>query len=558
MNSDSSLPTPRQQQNSADTVTFSKRKKAPTEKKQLSQNPATPTRLSQGLKANSNTTQPVQQAQAEAQKQAILMEAQRTSNLQRFQDFMSRAHTSRRNAGQAQLNIAQLWQVFSQQLAQEWGQQPSPSISGQDSSQANASGNFAMIQTLPQGGRRFAVKSPFQTPSKPLTQQASQSLSTQSPLSNMAIELRAANRMPTLQPYQQSPYSYEQNYMQSPAMSNLSYNPMLTLTAGYNANSPTTSLADVSFGQAKTQELLPRGNDLDLSTGFSVQFQDNDLYPSPPEDLQGTQNAIESSNVMEIPGWASPALGHENEILEGAAETTFGNIDFQMAGNEIADASFSALTNNSTPSFLAHSEAVSQPSYRQKDPNHPKQHGFQQTAVDSAGAAQPTNGSTNLVYHSYALYDARSAPPQRLQSEPASVTTARSSYSSSDTAPARSTVARKRPVAAPTPSTRSPTIAAGAQDFPVCLHCHERWWNETCDNGEPCQNCSSSGTSCERPECHQERGTCTNARCSRVHEGDARFRYVVSRPKPLRRKGKMGDRVDSPVMVMRKRSGEGI
>jgi hypothetical protein len=45
-----------------------------------------------------------------------------------------------------------------------------------------------------------------------------------------------------------------------------------------------------------------------------------------------------------------------------------------------------------------------------------------------------------------------------------------------------------------------------ANTLPVCVHCHQEWWNDTCDAGEPCQNCTLSGTSCERPKCHKNPG----------------------------------------------------
>ncbi|KAF1343754.1 hypothetical protein EJ07DRAFT_160660 [Lizonia empirigonia] len=83
----------------------------------------------------------------------------------------------------------------------------------------------------------------------------------------------------------------------------------------------------------------------------------------------------------------------------------------------------------------------------------------------------------------------------------------------------------------------------------VCLHCHQNWWNESCDAGEPCFNCMGSHTACERPQCLSfAAGTCTTARCARVHEGDA-YRNVVVKPKTLKRVGKKGEQKISPSVL---------
>jgi hypothetical protein len=557
MNSDEDLPAPEQQGGNANNLATPKRKISAGNRK-LSQNPAMPTRLPQGLNTNISPVQPVQQAQvqAKAHEQAVLMQAQRTGNTQRFRDFVLRANASRRNAGRSQLNVVQLWHVFSRQLAEEGSQQPSASISGEGSSQANISGNFATMQNLSQGGGQLALQSSFQAPATPVIQHAHHSFNNQSPFSTRALDFEAAEKMQTPQLYQQSPRSALQTHMQSPAMSNMSFNPMLTLTSGYNANSPAISFTNVPFGQAIPQEIQDRGDDLKPSDQSPARFQDDRLYLSPPENLRGAQSANESIELAEILGWASPTPNVENNFLEGAGDATFGNVNFQISGNDVTNGSFSATTNSSTPfpSLLQDSEASSHPSLQQQDSSRPTQHESQKPAVNRAlfsGAAETTNVSMDFARHSQPQHDGQSTPHHRQYSEAPSIISIRSSQPSPDNAPARPTAARKRPMAAPPSSTRSTTPAMGGQDFPVCLSCHEKWWNETCDAGEPCQNCSLSGRSCERPKCHLEPGQCTNARCSRIHEGDTRFRYVVQKPKTLKRKGKMGDAVDSPVVMMR-------
>ena len=92
--------------------------------------------------------------------------------------------------------------------------------------------------------------------------------------------------------------------------------------------------------------------------------------------------------------------------------------------------------------------------------------------------------------------------------------------------------------------------ALTSSSIPVCLNCYENWWNESCDTGEPCQNCIAVCKPCERPRClNFAVGTCTVTRCPRVHEGDLRYKNVVARPKTLKRICKKGEARTSPNML---------
>jgi hypothetical protein len=125
------------------------------------------------------------------------------------------------------------------------------------------------------------------------------------------------------------------------------------------------------------------------------------------------------------------------------------------------------------------------------------------------------------------------------------------------TSPSRPSTSRNPSVPASTRSTRSTPAPSAVSNSvsgklpPVtCVHCHENWWNESCDGGEPCQNCISSKKTCERPRClNFAAGTCTSARCPRVHEGDARYENVVSKPKTLKRIGKKAEAKPSPMVL---------
>ncbi|KAG9201062.1 hypothetical protein G6514_006442 [Epicoccum nigrum] len=117
----------------------------------------------------------------------------------------------------------------------------------------------------------------------------------------------------------------------------------------------------------------------------------------------------------------------------------------------------------------------------------------------------------------------------------------------STSSPVRSTPAPAQATRAPVQSTPAPVI----NDLPKpCLHCHERWWNSTCDADEPCANCQGSGVACERPLCHSDATGCANPRCVRVHTNDGSgYVNVVAKPKALKRVGKRDGRKRSPKEV---------
>lgn len=418
--SDASLPAPERQRGYANPAATPARNSL-SATLPLIRNPAMPTRLPQGLNTNTSPQQPGPQVQTQALHQAqaqssaqtwaqaqeqtkakvktIFEHAQHTGTMRQFHAFMTHANASIQKTGQPQLGIEQLWHMFSQNTAQQANQQPTTPMNGQRSSQFNDSCILALMQDHPQGGGQIALQSSFRPPATLVAQPAYQPFSIQSPSFNAANSFGSAGSMPVNQLCQQSPPFVTQNSMQS--LSNMSSDPMLTLTAEYNENSPAVSFTDTSVGQLALQQFQTTDDDLALPTQFPAHSQDGNLYPCPPENLQAYQQANEPTDFGDIPAQASPTLD----------------------------------------------------------------------------------------------------PP--------------------------------------------------LQDFPVCVRCHEKWWNETCDADEPCQNCVHSGKACERPKCHLHPGTCTSNRCSRVHEGDTRFRHVVARPKTLKREGGKSDAAVSPVELAR-------
>lgn len=93
--------------------------------------------------------------------------------------------------------------------------------------------------------------------------------------------------------------------------------------------------------------------------------------------------------------------------------------------------------------------------------------------------------------------------------------------------------------------------------FPICLNCYRSWWNDTCDEGEPCKNCMGLGVPCERILClNYQSGTCPNSRCTKVHEGEARYKQLVQKPKTVKRVGKKETKLESPVEILQRQTRE--
>jgi hypothetical protein len=87
----------------------------------------------------------------------------------------------------------------------------------------------------------------------------------------------------------------------------------------------------------------------------------------------------------------------------------------------------------------------------------------------------------------------------------------------------------------------------------ACTNCHEMWANTWCDDGDPCENCSSSGAKCRRPACEHAdvpQAQCPKQRrCNRAHS-DRQWTLAEYR-KDLKRKGKQGDAREPPAKKKR-------
>jgi hypothetical protein len=118
------------------------------------------------------------------------------------------------------------------------------------------------------------------------------------------------------------------------------------------------------------------------------------------------------------------------------------------------------------------------------------------------------------------------------------------------------------PAATPTPSppnaaASSHTTSAPTTSLPtfvprrvVCLRYTEKWWDKSCDSGEPCSNCEAdtmSNRECVRPKCEKfATGTCDKrAACKRAHEDDG-YDHVEKYKKTLKRTRMMRDSAVAP------------
>ncbi|KAF1965924.1 hypothetical protein BU23DRAFT_560624 [Bimuria novae-zelandiae CBS 107.79] len=89
-------------------------------------------------------------------------------------------------------------------------------------------------------------------------------------------------------------------------------------------------------------------------------------------------------------------------------------------------------------------------------------------------------------------------------------------------------------------------IPNGGYAGPVCLNCHQNWWNTWCDDSpDGCYNCQAKNEICRRPQC-ENLHNCQNKNCKRAHASD---QFVDTYPAPKngpKRNSKKGDDHEEP------------
>ena len=124
----------------------------------------------------------------------------------------------------------------------------------------------------------------------------------------------------------------------------------------------------------------------------------------------------------------------------------------------------------------------------------------------------------------------------------------------------RTTRTSSRSTPAPAGRSRGRTPGPSEPTSVPCVNCYRHWWENECDEGEPCSNCAAEGVDCVRQKCFNfAAGTCDKGnRCPNIHEGDERYRdnsRLVDQTKAGKRPqrvGKKADAVPAPITRQQK------
>lgn len=468
---------------------------------------------------------------------------QNTSQAQKlFSNFARQLNAQRRREGKTQLNHQEVLPLF-----KHWFHRNAAKAKATQSAQHNMrrttfeqTGNSG--QSVNQNeGLTNVLQSPFMRTSTVLVQQAftpSNMLPTSWGPNDSATQVPNMQQTPAQHQRQQPMKSFQNMEQGLESMLNHTADPMVTFT-----NDATTDM------HATPPQTNPDGLRSDEGQ-LAVPLERGSMY-STPEDSQTAQDTNSNSAQAQLQGWASPIPVNDASLNTGSAHPASSNTREQDFGMDLNLGNFPTMSGVTMPStdFTQESQRILNGWTNHQSHNYQPQQQIQDGAIDPAlffeGAALGSTG--HIKEHSSTQYEF--TPAQGSMTEtPTSVTPAQAQ-------PQHPAVSRKRPAApsdrsTPAPSTRSIPAPSGPP-IPTCLHCHENWWNDSCDAGEPCQNCIGSQVVCERPRClSYAAGTCTSAKCPRVHEGDARYRNVVTKPKTLKRVGKKGDQKVAPSVLV--------
>ena len=555
--SDTGITTPDRQRNRANSMESSApasipRRKAPNacrDQEQSSRQSVTPTRQNtkprqhQLSDPNASSLQSFHQSPSQAQ--ASCLHAQSVIRRQQlFQNFCQQLNANRMNAGYPQVSLQEALPFFNKYEAPIVNQPLSILMSSQDGHRSTLQQSVPMGQ---QEGARAGLQSPFLPVAKPFGQQTSASFNVHPPISNWGVESMSVPQIQSLykQRQQPPPQGNLQGDLQSSAIPSQDLNSLMpTLTASHKPDPSAMFANDAIQTQAGPQHMNGGAGDMEL--------QGADMY-SFSEDSDSMRDMNGPSYKGQVCNWESSMPKHEGETCgAGNGQSPFGGINSQTFGNNSSFDSFSTTASASMPlTGLAPKNGGSSNkwTHQQVQSNNLHQEN-QQYAIDPALLLNnEVQVPVDKLVNQHTPSATQSAPFQCLPS----VAPSMPGLPQSQPAPIHPPTSLKLPApppssrSTPVPSARSTTTPAGPPLI-VCLHCHENWWNESCDVREPCLNCIGSHKTCQRPRClNFAAGTCINARCPRVHEGDLRFRNVIVKPKTLKRVGKKDDRRLSPV-----------
>lgn len=447
-----------------------------------------------------------------------------------FFNFFKQLKASRLHNGQPQLSPQEAIPYFNQWFAQ--------SSNRQSPAQPTRNGSQQFLPQYPGSPRQpsnqgAGLQLPFSLTATPVGQQRPLNMPLPCPNQadgTMQVQQIHQTHQQLLQQKQQFHQAGSQSTLQSPTISSQVLTDALSTSTAHDTTTPPQ--ADV-------------GNDvIDLTGQLDLESQSTEIYPF-LEDSEHIQDILGVNDQSQGGSWGSPRPKDESETFRITTQTSFDSSNDQDFGSFFNSESFSTVSPTLLLPTIQNGSSV--PINQQIHNTQLQQH-YRQHAVD------PT-----LLYDGEVYFSIRNSISEHssnghatgLQRPEDEVVTSTDRHLS-QTAPTHPSTSRKRP--APPPSTRStPAPSAPSSVAPpiaVCLHCHENWWNASCDAGEPCQNCVSANKPCDRPKClGSATGTCTNAKCPRVHEGDPRYRNVVIKPKTLKRIGKRGEAKPSPTVL---------
>ncbi|CAI9628825.1 hypothetical protein GT037_001813 [Alternaria burnsii] len=124
----------------------------------------------------------------------------------------------------------------------------------------------------------------------------------------------------------------------------------------------------------------------------------------------------------------------------------------------------------------------------------------------------------------------------------------------------RTTRTSSRSTPAPAGRSRGRTPGPSEPTSVPCVNCYRHWWENECDEGEPCSNCAAEGVDCVRQKCFNfAAGTCDKGnRCPNIHEGDERYQdnnRLVDQTKAGKRPQRVGKKADAvPAPIMREQN----
>jgi hypothetical protein len=219
------------------------------------------------------------------------------------------------------------------------------------------------------------------------------------------------------------------------------------------------------------------------------------------------------------------------------AGETYSGDDWFSAGDEPAMRTHTpraytpALPSNATPEF------------QETDRQQPQQRNFQYYTVDPSQLQMGEERDLS--------YESNTTP-----NEP-------NNYMNDSRQPSvagRTTRASSRSTPAPAGRSRGRTPGPSEPTSVPCVNCYRHWWENECDEGEPCSNCAAEGVDCVRQKCFNFAvGTCEKGnRCSNVHEGDERYRdnsRLVDQTKAGKRPQRVGKKADAvPAPITREQN----